>query len=182
MVIYKDLNHVGTEKRDTTCRIPALREGILHVVSRCYVLNQLGNATSDPTAFKIPQVPSSVLAVLGLYRRSFRTLNAVESSVALSNYYLEHSLLFLRNLIGQFRGTKSLSCPQLRSPQLSCPLLSCPLLSCPQLRSPQLSCPLLSCPLLSCPQLRSPQLSCPLLSCPLLSSPLLMLCSKLVRH
>ena len=25
-------------------------------------LNQLGNATSDPTAFKIPQVPSSVNA------------------------------------------------------------------------------------------------------------------------
>ena len=53
-----------------------------NLVSRCYVLNQLGNATSDPTAFKIPQVPSSVLAVLGLYR----DLNAVESSVALSNY------------------------------------------------------------------------------------------------
>ena len=59
MVIYKDLNHVGTERRDTTYRIPALRGGILHVVSRCYVLNQLGNATSDPTVFKIPQVPSS---------------------------------------------------------------------------------------------------------------------------
>ena len=89
MVIYKDLNHVGTERRDTTFRIPALRGGILHVVSRCYVLNQLGNAMSDPTAFKIPQVPSSVLAVLGLYSRSFGILNAVESSVALSNYYLE---------------------------------------------------------------------------------------------
>ena len=63
MVIYKDL----TEMRDTTYRIPALRGGILYVVSRCYVLNQLGNATSDPTAFKIPQVPSSILAVLGLF-------------------------------------------------------------------------------------------------------------------
>ena len=62
------------------------------MVSRCYVLNQLGNAmsdpTSDPAAFKIPQVPSSVLAVLGLYSWSFRILNAVESSVAFSNYYV----------------------------------------------------------------------------------------------
>ena len=58
------------ERRDTTYRIPALRGGILHVVSRCYVLNQLGNATSDPTAFKIPRVPSSVLSALGLYSRS----------------------------------------------------------------------------------------------------------------
>ena len=88
MVIYKDLNHVGTERRDTTYRIPALKGGILHVVSRCYVLNQLGNATSDPTAFKIRQVPSSVLAALGLYNQSFKILNAVESSVALSNYYI----------------------------------------------------------------------------------------------
>ena len=56
-------------------------------MSRCYVLNK-GNVTSDPTAFKIPQVPSSVLAVLGLYSRSFGILNAVESSVALSNYYV----------------------------------------------------------------------------------------------
>ena len=91
MVIYKDLNHVETERRDTTYRIPALRGGILHVVSRCYVLNQLGNATSDPTAFKIPQVPSSVLAVLRLYSRSFRILNAVKSSIALSNYYIDLS-------------------------------------------------------------------------------------------
>ena len=45
------------------------------------VLNQLGNATSDPTSFKIPQVPNSVLAVLGLYRQSFKILNAVEPSV-----------------------------------------------------------------------------------------------------
>ena len=60
----------------------------MHVVSRCYVLNQLGNAMSDPTAFKIRQVPSSVLAALGLYSQSFRILNAVESSVALSNYYI----------------------------------------------------------------------------------------------
>ena len=44
---------------------------------------------SDPTAFKTPQVPSSVLAALGLYSQSFKILNAVESSVALSNYYLE---------------------------------------------------------------------------------------------
>ena len=72
-------------------RIPALRGGILHVVFRCYVLNQLGNATSDPTTIKIPQVPSSILAVLGLYSQSFRNLDAVESSVALSIYYLEHS-------------------------------------------------------------------------------------------
>ena len=86
LVIYKDLNHVGIERRDTIYRIPALSGGILHVVSRCYVLNKLGNATSDPTAFKIPQVPSSVLTMLGLYSRSFRILNAVESSVALSNY------------------------------------------------------------------------------------------------
>ena len=42
---------------------------------------------------------------------------------------LEHTLPFLRNLIGPFRGTKSLSCPQLRSPQLSCPLFIFPLLS-----------------------------------------------------
>ena len=47
----EDLNNVETERRDTTYRIPA-RGGILHVVSRYYVLNQLGNATSDPTAFK----------------------------------------------------------------------------------------------------------------------------------
>ena len=88
MVIYKDLNHVGTERRDTTYRIPALRGGILHVVSRCYVLNQLGSATSDPTAFKIPLVPSSILAALGLYSQSLKILNAVESSVALSKYYV----------------------------------------------------------------------------------------------
>ena len=31
----RDLNHVGTERRDTTFRIPALRGGILHAVSRC---------------------------------------------------------------------------------------------------------------------------------------------------
>ena len=37
---------------------------------------------------------------------------------------LEHSLPFLRNLIGQFRGTKSLSCPLLSSPLLICQLLS----------------------------------------------------------
>ena len=71
----------------------ALRGGILHVVSRCYALNQLGNAMSDPTAFKIPQVPSSILTVLGLYSQSFRILNAVESSVALSNYYIVVALL-----------------------------------------------------------------------------------------
>ena len=101
-----------------------VESGILHVVSLCYVLNQLGNAMSHPTAFKIPQVPSSVLAVLGLYSRSFRILNAAESSIALSNYCLEHSLPILRNLIGQFQGTKSLSSPPLRSPQLSYPLLT----------------------------------------------------------
>ena len=39
---------------------------------------------------------------------------------------LEHSFPFLRNLIGQFQGAKSLS-----TPQLSCPLLSSPLLICP---------------------------------------------------
>ena len=66
---------------------------------RCYVLNQLGNATSDPTAFKIPQVPSDILAVLGLYSRSFRILNAVESSIALSSYYLGSES---SNLIGHF--------------------------------------------------------------------------------
>ena len=71
-----------------TYRILDLRGGILHVVSRCYVL---GNATSDPTAFKIPQVPINVLAVLRLYSRSFKTLNAVESSIALSNYYIYHA-------------------------------------------------------------------------------------------
>ena len=43
---------------------------------------------SDPTAFKIPQIPSSVLAALGLYSQSFKILNAVEPSVALSNYYI----------------------------------------------------------------------------------------------
>ena len=64
------LNHVGTERRDATYRIPALRGGIPHVMSCCYVLNQLGNATSDPSAFKIPQVPSSILAALGLYSQS----------------------------------------------------------------------------------------------------------------
>ena len=87
MVIYKDLNHVGTERRDTTYRIPALRGGILHVVSRCYVLNQLGNATSDPTTFKNHQVPSSVLAVLRVYSRILQNF-AVESTVATSNYYI----------------------------------------------------------------------------------------------
>ena len=56
-------------------------------MSRCYVLNQLDNATSDLTAFKIPQIPSSVLAALGLYSRSFGILNAVEPSLALFNYY-----------------------------------------------------------------------------------------------
>ena len=40
MVIYKDLNHVGIERRDTPYKIPAPRGGILHVVSRCYVLNK----------------------------------------------------------------------------------------------------------------------------------------------
>ena len=55
-------------------------------------VNQLGNAMSDPTAFKVPQVPSSVLAALGLYNQSFKILNAVEPSVALSNYYLESAL------------------------------------------------------------------------------------------
>ena len=44
---------------------------------------------SDPTAFKILQVPSGVLAVLGLYSRSIGILKAVEFSVALSNYYLK---------------------------------------------------------------------------------------------
>ena len=48
---------------------------------------------------------------------------------------LEHSLPVLGNLIGQFQGTKSLSCPQLRSRQLSCPLLSSPLLICTLLSS-----------------------------------------------
>ena len=57
-------------------------------MSRCYVLNQIGNATSDPTALKIPQVPDNVLAALGHYSHSFRILNAVESSVELSNYYI----------------------------------------------------------------------------------------------
>ena len=47
---------------------------------------------SDPMAFKISQVPSSVLVALGLYSQSFRILNAVEPSVALSNYYV---ILFL---------------------------------------------------------------------------------------
>ena len=88
-----DLNHVVTERRDTAYRIPALRGGILHVVSRCYVLNQLGNATSDPTSFKISQVPSSILAALRLYSRFFKILNAVESSIALSNYYVADTLL-----------------------------------------------------------------------------------------
>ena len=80
------------KRRDTTYKITA-RGGILHVVSSCYVPNQLGNATSDPMAFKIPQIPSSVLAALGLYSRSFGILNAVEPSVVLSNYYVVHSLL-----------------------------------------------------------------------------------------
>ena len=75
--------------RNTTNRIPVLRGGILHIVSRCYVLNQLSNATLGPTAFKIPLVPSSVLAVFGLYSRSFGILNVVESSIALSNYYVD---------------------------------------------------------------------------------------------
>ena len=91
-----------TERRDTTYRILALGGGILHVVSRCYVLNQLGNATSDPTAFKIPKVPSDVLAVLGFYSQSFRILNAVESSIALSSYYLNHVGSESSNLIGHF--------------------------------------------------------------------------------
>ena len=55
---------------------------------KCNVLNRLGNATSDLTAFKIPQVSSSILAVLGLYSRSLGIFNAVESSIALSNCYL----------------------------------------------------------------------------------------------
>ena len=46
-------------------------------------------------AFKIPQVPSSILYALGLYSQSFRILNAVESSVALSNYYLKISTINL---------------------------------------------------------------------------------------
>ena len=91
VVIYKDLNHVT--EMDTTNRIPVLRGGILHIVSRCYVLNQLGNATLGPRAFKIPLVPSSVLAVLGLYSQSFGILNVVESSVALSNYYVDRDLV-----------------------------------------------------------------------------------------
>ena len=41
---------------------------------------QLGNATSDPMALKIPQIPSSVLAALGLYSQSFQIINAVEHS------------------------------------------------------------------------------------------------------
>ena len=44
---------------------------------------------------------------------------------------LEQSLPFMMNLIGEFQGTKSLSCPKLRSPQVSCHLLGRPLLICP---------------------------------------------------
>ena len=50
---------------------------------------------SDPTAFKIPQVPSSVLAALRLYSQPFRILNPVESSVALSNYDIDPTNLRL---------------------------------------------------------------------------------------
>ena len=39
----------------------------------------MGNAMSDPTAFKITQVPSSILTELGLYSQFFGILNAVES-------------------------------------------------------------------------------------------------------
>ena len=46
---------------------------------------------------KIPQVPSSVLTALGLYSQSFRILNAVESSVALSNYYIETTFQLSRD-------------------------------------------------------------------------------------
>ena len=44
----------------------------------------------------------------GLFHDAYRT-----SFIIKMLYYssLEHSLPFLRNLIGQFRGTKSLSCP-----------------------------------------------------------------------
>ena len=38
-LLARDLYHAGTERRDTTYRIPALRGETLHVVSRCYVLN-----------------------------------------------------------------------------------------------------------------------------------------------
>ena len=50
---------------------------------------------SDPTAFKIPQVPSSILTVLRLHRQSFGILNAVEFSVALSNYYIIYLFIYL---------------------------------------------------------------------------------------
>ena len=53
------------------------------------------------------------------------TLCSVQLRIAII-IYLEHSLPFLRNLIGQFQGAKSLS-----SPQHSCPLLRNPLLICP---------------------------------------------------
>ena len=52
-------------------------------------------------AFKIPQVPSSVLTVHGLYSRSFGILNAVESSVTLSNYYVLTDL-YKKPLRGNF--------------------------------------------------------------------------------
>ena len=71
-------------------------------------------------------------------RASSRVVQGCGASNAIVD--LEHSLPFLRNLIGQFRGTKSLSCPQLRSPQLSCPLLSSPLLICPMLSSRRWDC------------------------------------------
>ena len=53
---------------------------------------------SDPMAFKIPQVRSSVLAALRLYSQSFRILNAVESSVALSNNYMDFKIFEIGDL------------------------------------------------------------------------------------
>ena len=93
MVFYKDINYVGTERRDTTCRIPAMRGGILHVVSRCYVLNQLGNA--NVRSLQHLKSLNSVPAVL-----SFEIFNAVESTVALSNYYvLATNYIILSSLV-----------------------------------------------------------------------------------
>ena len=63
-------------------------------------------------AFKIPQIPSSVLAVLGLYSWSFVILNAVESSIALSNYYImqyfKHKNTNLITCNNQFQTSKSI--------------------------------------------------------------------------
>ena len=121
---------IGLWQRDSTYRVHPL--GLMDSTYRVPLLDSKLVRLCYAWYYRIksPSGPSSVLAALRTPKPSFWALNEVEPCMTYPNLYLEHSLSFLRNLIGQFRGTKSLSCPQLRSPQLSCSLLNSPLLLC----------------------------------------------------